>query len=271
MVNLSNIGRIFYGIAIVGTGFSIIYFNSYPYFLLPPLHFLIPGPALLHYMTGAIFILAGASIIFGKKIRTISFPFGCLLLLIFCFLYIPYQFLDIPRHLPLAEWENAEKELSLAAGAFIIAACFSEKKEKLFTGFWGKMMTVGSVLFSIAIISFGILHFQFARDVSTMVPSWIPFHLFWTYLAGIGLLGSGISIILKIKTRLIATILGIIIFIWFVTIHVPGVMTSSLADLRDQIISAFLALFYSGIAFVISGADRKKTLNAVLSPYPSGI
>jgi uncharacterized membrane protein YphA (DoxX/SURF4 family) len=257
MMNLSNVGRIFYGIAMAGTGIDTIYFNAYPYYLLPPLHSLTPGSTVLHYITGVIFILAGAGSIVGKKNETISFLFGCLLLLIFCF-FIPYQFTEYPKHFRLAEWENAEKELSLAAGAFIIAACFPAKKENPLNRFRGKMMGFGSVLFSIPIVSFGILHFQYASDVSTMVPSWIPFHLFWTYLAGIGLLGSGISIILKIKTRLIATVLGIIIFIWFVTIHVPGVITSSLADLGDQIASAFLALFYSGIAFVIAGADKKK-------------
>jgi uncharacterized membrane protein YphA (DoxX/SURF4 family) len=259
MINLSRIGRIFYGIALAGTGISTIYFNAYPYYLLPPLHFLTPGPAILHYITGTILILVGASIVFEKKIRMVSLLFGFVLLLIFCFLYIPYQFID--KHLQLAEWENAEKELSLAAGAFIIAACFSEKKENSSNMFGGKLMTIGSILFSIPIISFSILHFKFAKDVSTMVPTWIPYPIFWTYLAGIGLLGSGISIILKIKTRLIATVLGIIIFIWFVTIHVPGVITSSFDDLGGQIISAFLALIYSGIAFIIAGSSKKKVVN----------
>jgi len=258
MVNLSKIGRIFYGVAIAGTGFSTIYFNAYPYYLLSPQKFLTPGPAMLHYISGIILILVGASIVFEKKIRPVSFSFGCLLLLIFCFLYIPYQFMDYPKHLHLAEWENAEKELSLATGAFIIAACFSKKNENTLKGFWEKLMTFGSILFSIPILSFGILHFQFAKDVSTMVPSWIPCPIFWTYLAGIGLLGSGFSIILKIKTGLFAALLGIIILIWFITIHIPGVITSSFADLGDQITSAFLALAYSGIAFVIAGCAAKQ-------------
>jgi uncharacterized membrane protein YphA (DoxX/SURF4 family) len=252
MRNLSNIGRIFFGIALAGTGIPTICFNAYPYYLLPPLHFLTPGPAILHYISGAILILVGACIVFEKKIRTVSLLFGCLLLLIFCFLYIPYQFIE--KHLQLAEWENAEKELSLAAGAFIIAACFSEKIEP-------KLMTLGSILFSIPIISFGILHFEFAKEVSTMVPSWIPYPIFWTYLAGIGLLGSGISIILKIKTRFIAALLGTIIFIWFVILHIPETIASSYADLGGEITSTFSALAYSGMAFLIAGAAKKKVEN----------
>src|SRR5580693_3738364 len=107
MANLSNIGRIFYGIALAGTGFAIIYFNAYPYFFLLPQLFLTPGLGLLHFITGTIFILVGACIVFEKKISLVSLIFGTVLLLIFCFLYIPYQFMDAPKHLQLAEWENA--------------------------------------------------------------------------------------------------------------------------------------------------------------------
>ena len=258
MRNLSNIGRIFFGIALVGTGFPIIYFNAYPYYLLPPLHFVTPGDAILHYISGMIFILVGVCIVFVKKIRPATLLFGGALLLIFCFLYIPYQFMDIPKHLQLAEWENAEKELSLAGGAFVIAGCFSAINEKPLYRFLGKMIPLGDVFIAIPIISFGILHFQFAKEVSTMVPSWIPHPIFWTYLAGIGLLGSGISIILKIKTRFIAALLGTIIFIWFAILHIPETIASSYADLGSEITSTFLALAYSGMAFVIAGTSNSK-------------
>jgi uncharacterized membrane protein YphA (DoxX/SURF4 family) len=255
MGNLSNIGRIFYGIAIAGIGLPTIYFNSYPYWLLPPQQLLTPGPAVLHYISGTMFILVGACIVFEKKMRLVSFLFGCVLLLIIGFFYIPYEFMVNPYYLQLGEWENAEKELALAGGAFVIAARFLENNEKPYNGYWERRMPFGAILFSIPIISFGILHFLYAKEISTMVPTWVPYHLFWTYLAGVALLGSGIAIILKIKTGLIAALLGTIIFIWFAILHVPRVIVSSLADLGDEITSAFLALAYSGIAFVIAGAS----------------
>ena len=221
MRNLSNIGRIFYGIALAGTGFRLFILMPILTIYCLPSHFLTPGPAILHYISGTILILVGACIVFEKKIRPAALLFSGVLLLIFCFLYIPYQLMDIPKHLQLAEWENGEKELSLAGGAFVIAGCFSGINEKPLYRFLGKLVPLGDVFVAIPIISFGILHFQFAKDVSTMVPTWIPYPIFWTYLAGIGLLGSGISIILKIKTRFIASLLGTIIFIWFAILHIP--------------------------------------------------
>jgi hypothetical protein len=257
MGNLSNIGRIFYGIAMTATGFQTIYYHDFPYWLLPPKHAWIPGLAIVASIFGTLFVFVGAWIVFKKKTRTISLLSGAVLLLIFCFYYIPYQFMASSRYIHLLQWENAEKELAFSSGAFIIAGCFLEKNETLLYRFLGKLIPLGRVLFSIPIISFGMLHFLYAKDVADYVPSWVPNHMFWTYLAGTALIGSGLAIILKIKSRLAATLLGAMIFSWFIMLHIPRVIASPVAYMGSEVTSAFLALAYSGIAFVIAGATKK--------------
>jgi hypothetical protein len=256
MRSLTDIGRIFYGISIAGIGFPTIYYKDFPYMLFPPQPFLISGPAVLTYICGILFILVGTCIFFEKKIRPVSLLFGGLLLLIFCFCFVPYEFMVNSNYKHLAEWENAAKELQLAGGAFLIAGCFPEKNENTLYRFLGKLIPLGTIFFAIPIVCYGILHFQFAKEVSTMVPSWIPYPIFWTYFAGTALLGSGFAIIFKIKYRLVAALLGTMIFIWFIIIHVPGVITSPSADMEGQVTSAFLALAYSGIAFIIAGRNQ---------------
>lgn len=257
MWNLSNIGRIFFGIAMVVMGFTTICYKVFPYMLLPP-QFLTPGHPIITYISGTLLMLAGFFIVLQKKTSTVSLLLGCVLLLIFCFLYIPFMFSANSNYKHLTEWENAEKELALAGGAFVIASCFSVKIKNHQNSFWGNLLSFGSVLFSVPIISFGILHFIYGKDVATMVPSWIPFHLFWIYFAGAALIGSGLAIIWNIRSRLFAALLGTMIFIWFIILHMPGVIASSPAELGDQITSACLALGYSGIAFAIAGAAKKR-------------
>jgi uncharacterized membrane protein YphA (DoxX/SURF4 family) len=252
-----NTGRIFYGIAIAGIGFPSIYYKDFPYMLFPQQDFSFPGHIELSYISGVLLILVGTSIVFEKKIRPVSFIFGFILLLIFCFYYLPYQFIVNPNYKHLLEWDNAGKELALAGGAFVIAGCFYEKNKNILVGFSTKLMRNGSILFSIPIITFGLLHLQHAKDVSTLVPSWVSHPIFWTYLAGIGLMGSGISIILTIKPGFIAALLGAMIFIWFVILHIPRVIAAPVTDIEGEVTSAFLALAYSGIAFVIAGANKK--------------
>ena len=260
MQNLSKIGRVFYGISIAVMGLLTVYYHDFPYMMIPPDHSWIPG--LATYIFGAALILAGACIVFEKKIRTISLLLGTVLLLIFCFYFIPYEFFVSPNYMHFGDWENSAKELALAGGAFVIASCFPEKNENQVIRFLNKLARFGVVIFSITIISFSVDHFLFADAAKDYVPSWIPCHLFWMYFAGVALLGSGIAIILKIRTGLFAALLGTMIFIWFIILHTPRVIVSPVADIGGEIASAFIALAYSGIAFVISGTNKKKVLNS---------
>jgi hypothetical protein len=257
MVNLSNTGRLFYGISIAVMGFLTIFYAVFPYMLLPQQDFTFAGHIVLTYISGVIMLLVGVCIVIEKKISAISFLFGWILLLIFCFYFIPYQFFVNPNYKHPLEWDNAAKELALSGGAFVIAGCFSEKNKNLPNRFWEKSIRYGSILFSLPILTFGILHFLYAKDVSTLVPSWVPYPVFWTYLAGVGLAGSGIAIILKIRHGFIATLLGTMILIWFIILHIPRVITASFSDTGGEVTSAFLALAYSGIAFIIAGAAKK--------------
>lgn len=152
---------------------------------------------------------------------------------------------------------ECRKRISISGRGTDNCRLFFPKNKKNFGEIWAELIPIGAILYSIPIISFGVLHFIYGKDVATMVPAWIPFHLFWIYFAGMALLGSGIAIILKIKSEVIAALLGLMIFIWFIILHIPDVISSSPVDLGDQVASAFLALAYSGIAFVVAGAARK--------------
>lgn len=257
MENLSKTGRIFFGVAIAEMGLQAIYYHNVPYIL--PEHFSTTGTAILAFVFGLLFALAGASILLEKWTRQISLLFGVVLVSLFCFYYIPYELLASANYMNFEDWENAEKELAFAGGALVIAGCFPAKNGTSFTRFLAKLIPVGAILFAIPIISFGILHFMVAKDAATMVPAWIPAHLFWIYFAGVALIGSGISIIFKIKAGLFACLLGLMIFLWFILLHIPRVIAAAPADIDGEITSAFLALAYSGIAFVIAGKSKKIT------------
>src|SRR5947207_1177514 len=142
---LFTIGRIFYGIAIAGMGFLTIYYTDFPYMLLPQKHSWIPGLSMLAYISGMLLILAGACIVFERKIMTISLLLGSALLLIFCFYYIPYELMATSNYMHFGEWENAAKELALSSGAFVIAACFPEKNENPLTRILIKLIPCGVV------------------------------------------------------------------------------------------------------------------------------
>ena len=256
MRNLSNIGRIFYGMAIAGLGLQTIYYDDFPYMLIPPKHSWIPGVSLVAYITGAILILSGAGVLFKWRGRTISFILGIVLLMIFCFYHVPHQIIATSDYMNFGSWENAEKELALSAGAFVVAGCFLIDDETSFTRFLTKLISLGTIVFSITMIIFGTDHFLYARNVADYIPSWVPNKMFWTYFAGTALICSGVAMVLKIQLRLFATLLGTMIFIWVIILHIPKVIATPSADMGSEATSAFLALAYNGITYAIAGNFR---------------
>ncbi len=140
------------------------------------------------------------------------------------------------RH--FGDWENAAKELALAGGALVIA----------------RTKRLGTILFALTIISFSIDHFVYAHEAADYVPAWVPHHVMWLYITGSALAAAGIAILFDIKRKLGATLLGVMIFIWVIILHIPRVIAGPM-DNSGESSSAFLALAYCGIAFVIAVAQ----------------
>jgi len=106
-------------------------------------------------------------------------------------------------------------------------------------------------------ILFGIDHFLYTDNVAGLIPGWIPGQVFWAFIAAILLIGAGMAIILNIKRRLVALLAGFMLFIWFVILHIPRAFAHPEIEKGNEITSAFEALAFSGIAFLIAQSTYK--------------
>ncbi len=79
---------------------------------------------------------------------------------------------------------------------------------------------VARVLFGLPMIIIGIFHFMAGGNMAGMVP--IPGGVFWIYLTGVALILAGIAIIIKNRARLASLLLALMITIFTLTIHIPG-------------------------------------------------
>src|SRR5215468_2751995 len=68
----------------------------------------------------------------------------------------------------------------------------------------------GLLAFALSLMVFGYQHFLYAKFIATLVPAWIPFHLFWVYFTGVGLMVTGLAVLVgRFGGRLSTTWLGI--------------------------------------------------------------
>jgi uncharacterized membrane protein YphA (DoxX/SURF4 family) len=261
MEKSGNMGRIFYGLAIAVTGIQQFFFNEFFQILFPPLTFKIPGLIYFAYLVATWLMIAGIAIAVDKQAKFFAYTLACLFLFFFLFCNVPFElFLSPYSPIHLGLWINPLKEFAYAGGALAIANSIPADiniigRKSKFTGFLEKLAPHGRILFSITMISFGVSHFYYTKTVEEMVPEWIPSHLFWTYFAGIALIGAGVAIILKFHIKIIGNLLGIMIFLWFIVLHIPDALTNPVTNNGNEVTSAFSALAFSGIAFVVANGS----------------
>lgn len=84
-----------------------------------------------------------------------------------------------------------------------------------------RAIVFGPLLFAVPMAVFGADHFIFPTVTATLVPSWIPAHLFWVYFVGVALLAAALSIATKVHSILAATLLSAMILSFDLLIHIP--------------------------------------------------
>jgi uncharacterized membrane protein YphA (DoxX/SURF4 family) len=263
---LIKAARISYGIMIIGLSAQQIFYKAFRPVILPPWHFSSPGFAFFVYFVSAVLIIGGLVIIFDKQARLVSLILGSIFLLLFLFCQIPYELFADPYYKSLGEWTSPLKELVLSGGGFVVAGSFSVikadgSKESFVINLMEKIIPFSSVFMCITMICFGIDHFLYTEGVSTLVPAWIPGRMFWTYFAAVALIGSGVTIILRIKLKLSALLLALMIFLWLLVLHIPRAIADPYSLQGNEVSSVFEAFGFSGIAYLIAyGYNTKKTV-----------
>jgi hypothetical protein len=94
-----------------------------------------------------------------------------------------------------------------------------------------KIVASSNLCFAIPLAVFGALHLSGVDFVLPLVPSYMPWRLFWAYFVGCALLAASLSIATKIQVRWSGLLFGIMMFLFVGMLMIPG----ALATPRDRI------------------------------------
>jgi uncharacterized membrane protein YphA (DoxX/SURF4 family) len=245
MRQLQSVGKIFYGVGIAGIGvLQLIYPGFRPVLLpIPPedtqhLNFLV-------YLVAVILVIAGLFIAFMHQVKPVAFGLGVFLLLFVIAGHLPQRLTNHPDI--LGAWTDALKLLALAGGAFMVVMAYPGRKTY---GGMEKIARCGPYFFAVMLIIFGIDHFLYTGFVKPLVPGWIPGPLFWTYLAGVALMGAGLAILINFKPGIIGLLLAIMLLIWLIVLHIPRAIVAPATDHGNEWTSVFECLAFSGMALL---------------------
>jgi uncharacterized membrane protein len=230
MDRLIRSGRYSFAIAFAAFGVQHFIYAKYAAGLGPPW---IPGSPLRACLIGIALVVASIRIATNAKTRVTSMLLGFLLFLYFLLLYAPRLVANVHNPGP---WTSGAEILALSGAAWVLA---------------GTPARLGRYLFAITLTVFGVQHLLYAHFVATLIPSWIPGHLFWAYAVGIAFIATALSIIANIMARLAATLLGVMFITWVFILHLPRV--ASALHNGNEWTSAFVALAMGGGAWIVAG------------------
>jgi uncharacterized membrane protein len=105
---------------------------------------------------------------------------------------------------------------ALAAGLILVRPRFAAASGA------DRVLVLGPVLEAVALAMFAAEHFLAARDLSGIVPNWLPGPLFWTYFVGAALLAAAVSFVAWRCVRWSASLLALLFLIIVATIDLPN-------------------------------------------------
>src|ERR1700675_2890418 len=108
---------------------------------------------------------------------------------------------------------------------YLVAGVFLLRKEISAARGWDKLITLGCVFIAVPLAVFAAEHFGGARFIQTMVPSWMPAHLFCAYFVGCALLAAATSLTVRKFVRLSSTLLALMFSLFVCMIYLPSVFT----------------------------------------------
>jgi uncharacterized membrane protein len=245
---LGEAGRWFFAIAIGGFGIQqFIYKGFVPGITIVPDW--MPAHLFWSYVAGALLIICAIGIALREKAQLAALATGMLFLIIMLILHVRQVSDIIHRNGP--ERTRAFETLALCAGAFILAGVMrGPRSNSSAASMTSVLAEVGRHVLAFCLLVFGYDHLPIAKFIASLVPAWMPWHLFWAYFTACGFLAAGLSIATNIQVRLSASLLGLMFLLWVSILHGPRVA----AHLHNEgeWNSLFVALAMSGIGFTLA-------------------
>src|SRR6201984_3706134 len=118
-----------------------------------------------------------------------------------------------------------------------------------------KFVALTNLCFAIPLAVFGALHLSGVGFVLPLVPSYMPWRLFWAYFVGFALLSASASFATKVQVGWSGLLFGIMMVLFVAMVHIPRV----LANPRDRIpwVIVVREMSFAGGAWLLAGTAMR--------------
>lgn len=247
---LIALGRIFFGLCIAGMGIFHFVQKGIQPMIIPNLRNIPPGLYWIGYLIGLVLFITGLLIVIGKKFQSLSLIMGVVFLALLLFAHLPVFVQAGPQNSDL--WVKMNKVLALSGGFFLLSTMNANKPGSRLMITLYRLAPLGMYFFAMMLYNFGVGHIVSMNGISTLVPKYIPFPKFWTFMGGIALIGPAISIFTRYKTKQTNLALAAVLFIWLLSLHLYYAVRFPDWNYGENFMGVITCMAFCGIALIIA-------------------
>jgi uncharacterized membrane protein YphA (DoxX/SURF4 family) len=87
-----------------------------------------------------------------------------------------------------------------------------------------RLILFGPIFYAAPLAAFGTEHFTQTKAFASIIPKWIPGHLFWVYFVGTCFVFAAFSLVTRIRARLAASLVALTMFLFVTLMYIPATL-----------------------------------------------
>lgn len=187
----------------------------------PPVPKDLPAREVLAWLSSLVSLACGAGLLLGRTAGLAARVLLAWMLVWFALFRLPAIF-----RAPVSQdsWSGLGEAAVYVAGAWVLYAWFANgdgRRPGLAAGERG--LRIARVLYGLALIPFGVAHFNFVKETAALVPGWLPVHLAWAYATGGAYILAGVAVIANVLARPAAALSALQMGLFTLLVWVPAV------------------------------------------------
>ena len=206
-----------------------------------PVSATVPARELLLYLGALISLICGIGLLIPRA-AIIAARLLLATLMLWLLLFRLPNFLRAPVF--EACWSVFPLAVMLAV-AWVIYVRFAADWDWMHLGFisGNNGLRIAHVLYGLCLILFGTAHFIDLKDTLSLIPNWLPGHLFWAYFTGCTFIAAGVAVLIGFHARLAAALSALQISLFLLLVWIPIVAAGSKGSFQwsETILNAALA------------------------------
>jgi uncharacterized membrane protein len=265
-MRIASIGHAVFAFTMIGLGaVGLLHPDFVP--LWSPVPAAVPAHELLVYLGALISIASGIGLLVP---RTAAIAARLLLTILFLWLLL----FRLPNFFLVSAFGACWSVFPLvlmAAAAWVLYVWFADDWDHKHLSFFSSNngLRIARVLYGLCLIFFGVAHFVDVRDTLSLVPHWLPAHLFWAYFTGCAFIAAGLATLIGFWARLAVALSAFQIALFLFLVWIPIVAAGSKVPFEwsETILNAALLAGAWVVADTYDGKPWLPSADASRPPY----